>query len=379
LPHIYRLHWARYAADPVFLEEFFALLSPCDYIPGVFGVLDRLNRDHEKDAQAYRSLVLAFALVYDSAPPPDWPHWQAPEAVLPRRLPDASAAFAFLVKEDREGRTLQKLSRLPASELKFVVDIGAPLEDLAWSRSVIDVPLDRFQQVYFLIKYRRDRIKNNVPIWPGQSYALPQILAQGGICVDQAFFACQVGKARGVPTLFFSGIGKDGRHAWFGFLDAKQEWHLDAGRYAEQRFAAGLARDPQTWAQISDHTLSFMAERFQSQANAQRARVHLGFATEFLTSARLQEAQSAARAAIRAERRLLDSYLILSSAMERRGAANPERESVWREAVVAFQKAPELERYFTSLLVDSLRKRGQTSQAAFEETKLIKKAPRRPC
>ena len=44
---------------------------------------------------------------------------------------------------------------------------------------------------------------------------LPLILQEGGLCVDQAYFAAMVGKAKGVPTLLFRGAGLDGR----GLLD----------------------------------------------------------------------------------------------------------------------------------------------------------------
>ena len=60
-----------------------------------------------------------------------------------------------------------------------------------------------------------------------------------------------VGKAKGVPTLLFRGVGLDGRHAWFGFLDSDGHWELDCGRYADQKLTVSLLRrDKDTLDQI---------------------------------------------------------------------------------------------------------------------------------
>ena len=42
---------------------------------------------------------------------------------------------------------------------------------------------------------RRQVCWSNVGMWPDKSYSLPAILGAGGICVDQAYFATQAGKA----------------------------------------------------------------------------------------------------------------------------------------------------------------------------------------
>jgi hypothetical protein len=364
---------ARFAADDAFLDEFFAQLSPCDFLPGVLSTLSALYQSHPQDAEQYRSLALAIALVYDTPPPPDWPHGQVSSKLIPRKLPNPGDTLAFFAQQDRAGRTYQKLGHLGADELRFVVDIAASFDDLRWSQSVIDVPLAQFQRVYFLIKYRVDRARNNVGQWPSPSYALPQILGQGGICVDQAYFACQVGKGRGIPTLLFRGTGLDGRHAWFGYLDGKQEWQLNAGRYAEQRFVTGVAIDPQTWGPLTDHALQFISERFQGQLSARRSRIHSDLAREYLAADKPREAQAAARAAIKLEKRNLAAYEALSSALKILDSAPKEKEAIWREAIIAFQRYPDLESRFASLLVASLRTRGEKSMAEFEEAKLIRK------
>jgi hypothetical protein len=64
----------------------------------------------------------------------------------------------------------------------------------------------------------------------------------------------------------------DGRHAWFGYLDAQQKWQLDVGRYAEQKYISGIAFDPQTWGEVNDYALALLAERFRELPQYRQSR-----------------------------------------------------------------------------------------------------------
>src|SRR5690606_10512591 len=130
---------------------------------------------------------------------------------------------------DRSSIALHRIRRLAAAELKFVVDCSAPLTELTWAQRNVMAPLPQLTTTYDAIRYRNDRLAAGQFSWPARDYRLETILREGGICVDQAYYAVNAGKARGVPTLFFRGAGLDGRHAWFGYLTANG-WVLDAGR-----------------------------------------------------------------------------------------------------------------------------------------------------
>jgi hypothetical protein len=284
--------------NAAFSAEFFASLTSVDYLPRVLEILNELHQRNPAQVKTHASLALAIALVYDVPPPPIWPHGQVSATALPRTFPAPADAFAWWIKQEQTGRTFHRLSRLGADELKFVVDTVAPFAELEWAQGACDLPLGQLPRAYTMIRYRNDRVVNNNPVWPGRSYKLSDILSAGGICSDQAYFATQVGKARGVPTLLFYGAGNDGRHAWFGFLDGSQKWQLDAGRYAEQRFVTGLARDPQTWREFSDHELQFLSERFRELPSFRQSRVHATFAEEYLALGNAPAAGAAARKAV---------------------------------------------------------------------------------
>jgi hypothetical protein len=358
-----------------FSEQFFSDIKAVDHLPNVLTTLEDLYKKDPEKFERYPSLALAIALVYDVPPPPWWPHYQVSKEALARKLPKAGDTFDRLVREDTLGHTYFRLARLRAEELKFVVDVTAPASELDWSEANVPYALDDFEQTYLMVNYRNDRAESYAKmVWSGQPYTLEAIKAQGGICIDQAYFATQAGKARGVPTLLFTGLGQDSRHAWFGFLDGEHRWRLDAGRYAEQRFVTGNALDPQTWMNMSDHELEFLSERFRALPSYAQSRVHEEFADEFMRAGDAKLAAHAARTAVNFERRNLDAWETLIAADASLGTAAPLREAVMREAALAFTpKYPDLVVSYVNRVCQSLRARGETSLAEYEERGLAER------
>ncbi|MBL9208338.1 MAG: hypothetical protein JNN01_24855, partial [Opitutaceae bacterium] len=218
-----------------------------------------------------------------------------------------------------------------------------------------------------------ERVASNEMMWPGRRYDLATVIEQGGICVDQAYVATQCGKARGVPTMIFRGAGLDGRHAWFGFLDGNRRWQLDAGRFAEQQFVTGLAHDPQTWGDLSDHDLQFLSEGFRLTPRFRQAQVHSSFASASLSMGDAAAARQAARSALNYESRHLEAWEILFAALRAAKAEPRVLEANLREAAIAFQRYPDLQVRFGRDLAESLRSRGETSAADYEEKLLARK------
>lgn len=354
-------------ASPEFSDQFFTLISPLDQPAMVMSILAALWTRQPADFKDYANLALAIAVVYDVPPPPSWPHGQVSTQALPRQLPPPEAVFAFFVKADRAGITLQHLRALPAAELKFVVDTTASYDELVWAQKNVQTPLSQLARVYDVVRYRRDRLDNGVLLWPQPSYRLMDILQAGGICVDQAYFAATVGKAKGVPTLLFRGAGLDGRHAWFGFLDDNGHWQLDCGRYADQKLVAGVAYDPQTWTDISDHELTFLTEGFRRLPLYKTSRMHSQFAAVYYDAGEFAAAARAARTAVNIERRNLDGWNILIRAQQHLGENSKQLEAIYQEGARAFQRYPDIETEFKALLSRSLRARGEVSAADFAE------------
>ncbi len=360
-----------FLGDREFSETFFDLITPYDCAPRMIAILQALREKDVRRFNSYTQLALAISLVYDSPPPTQWPHWQVTANVLPRRLHSPLDAFGFLVDSDQGGRTLHKLGTLPASELKFVVDIAAAFPELVWVQRSVKFPLANLVKSYEAVRYRSDRVEEQQYVWPGTRYDLPEIYSEGGICVDQGYFATQAGKARGVPTLLFSGAGRDGRHAWFGYLGTGKKWVLDAGRYEEQRYVTGVAFDPQTWALMSDHELSFLSEGFRRLPPYRQSRQHQFFAELLWRMNQKPAAAAAARKAVNYERRNVEAWELLLAASDELPART--REGLLREAAQAMQRYPDLNARFVREMAASMRARGETSAAEFEERSLVRR------
>ncbi|HEY1110051.1 MAG TPA: hypothetical protein VGE76_15480, partial [Opitutaceae bacterium] len=364
---------ARLMGDAAFSGEFFGLLAPVDYLPRVFEILNELHRRDPARFLSHRSLAVAIALVYDVPPPPIWPHAQVSATSLPRRFAPPEDAFEWWIDQEKKGRLFHRTAALGADELKFVVDTVTPFVELTWSQQVADYPLGQLAKAYTMVRYRADRAANSTAVWTGASYRMHEVLGQGGICVDQAYFAAQVGKARGVPTLLFQGRGNDGRHAWFGYLDSNRQWKLDAGRYKEQRFVTGYARDPQTWRELSDHELRFLSERFHELPSFKASQVHASFAADFLAQREAPAAAQAARRAVTLEKRNRLAWDTLLAAAQSEGKPPTVIEGVLREAAAAFARYPDLEAAYLTRAAESLRARGQGTEADAELRKLALK------
>ncbi len=353
--------------DRAFSAAFWGMVSPVDNLPQVLLILGKIREDNPARFKAYAQLALAISLVYDSPPPASWPHEQVTEKSLKRQLLRPWEVFKFLAESDERGATLHNLGQLSASDLRFLVDFSAPFSELAWAQQSVKFTLAQMPQSYSCVRYRQDRIEAGQYIWPGETYELSRIYSEGGICVDQAYFAWQTGKARGVPTLFFVGDGNDGRHAWFGYLDRSGKWVLDVGRYQDQKFVTGVAYDPQTWGRISDHELKFLSEGFRKLPPYKQSYVHTLFAGLYLSFREKGKAAAAlaARKAVNYERRNSQAWDILIAANA--DAPPKTREALLREAAMSLQRYPDLNAYYLRQLAASLKARGEVSAANFEE------------
>ena len=252
---------AELANDQEFLKEFFRELKPDDFTPVVLTRLEQLRRTHPGAWPAYRSLMLAFALVHDQREPAFWPHHQVPPEAVPRTEEDVAGRFDYFYRANEARKLEHDVRRLSAAELKFLVDAPVPRSEFEWAAKNVRARRDKFDRVLDLVRYDQRRAERGIFEWPHGSYRLGNIELAGGICTDQAYFACIAGKAKGIPTLYFAGQGQDGGHAWFGYLSGHGRWELDAGRFFNQRYTVGQALDPQTWLPITDHELLFLSGR----------------------------------------------------------------------------------------------------------------------
>ncbi|NDE85502.1 MAG: hypothetical protein EB056_05690, partial [Verrucomicrobia bacterium] len=214
------------------VAAFFENLNPGDHPKQAVGILSDMQKKYPEDVAALPRLAVALALVFDQPFPKNWPHGQVLHAAVPWEEPMPVERLHTMAALQKERRYLLDLRDLMVDELKYIVD--HPLTDLEmeWARKNVTASRSGFDKVFSGIRYDVPRYERNVLTWPYPNYTLAEIRQRGGICVDQAYFAAITGKAKGLPTLFFTGQGDSGGHAWFGYLEAPGRWETDCGRYA---------------------------------------------------------------------------------------------------------------------------------------------------
>ncbi len=246
--------------SPGLIGETLGALRPKDDPVAVLAILGALIREEPEGVRDFPQLAVAFAVVWDRPFPRDWPHPQVRRESLLISRGTVADRFKDWVAQERRGRLEFRLRDLTVEELIFLVDTPVAESELTWAREKFRTSLNQFDRVFFQVPYDRMRLVERAYDWPAEvPYSLANILNRGGICVDQAYFAAMVGKARGIPTLFFVGQGRDGGHAWVGYLKRNRTWDLDVGRYAEQNYPVGTAFNPQTWEPVKDSELVHQA------------------------------------------------------------------------------------------------------------------------
>lgn len=353
------------------LEEFFGLVAEGDFLPAVLDNLRRLQAQAPRDFEEFLPLALALAVVFDQRAPDFWPHHQVPQSAVLRESLSIEERFRFWVESQRSRRLAGDLTKMQAAELKFVVDALVPESELLYARAKVRVPRSQFERAYSMVAYDEGRVKKQSYDWPAEvPYTLANIQKRGGICVDQAYFAMIAGKAHGIPTLFFTGQGADGGHAWFGFLKMDGRWNLDAGRYENQNYATGQAFDPQVWERISDHELKLMASRERGTPVFKASEMACWWARRFAERGRREEALQAAKAAVKLAPKNPSGWELQAHLLEMGGDLAGMR-SHFENAIRQFQGEPELRSRFQKRLLTLAREAGDVSEARRLEAQLM--------
>jgi len=239
---------------------FLAALAPEDDERKALEILCRIYKWSPRACREYAALAVAHAVVLDQPPPRSWPHEFVTAADIPVGKEPPEKRFAFYVNSHARHKLLLDPRKLSVRELMFVVDSVVELDELAFAQKLRISTPRTLKNVYPTIEYDRKRVQDDVDAhaWPHGTYRLGDILKNGGICADRAYFAVQAGKAKGVPTVFFHGQGRSGTHIWVGYLEKPGRWVLDVARYNQGDYPVGLAVDPQTGRRLTDAQMQLM-------------------------------------------------------------------------------------------------------------------------
>jgi hypothetical protein len=350
------------------LQPLSVTLTSHDNVPIVAENLCRIFDAQPKEFLEYRNLAMALALVFDQPFPEAWPHPYVERSQIPSGDLDVEKRFAFYVASMAAGNLLLDPRQLTVRELVFVVDSMVELRELAYAQQVKLGTTQRLEQLYPVVPYDQARISQENYMWQGEVYRLFEIGTKGGICVDQAYFVGQTGKAQGVPTVFFLGQGRSGGHAWVGFLRGKEKWVLDVARYEGQDYPVGLTFDPQTWTRLTDAQLRFQIEAETNGAGFARGRLILQWALLNPKADFYREVVAMARKAMPAcfEVWELEGQAVSKSEMDER-----EKQSFWNAWIANFDKEIDMKSRGQRMLLRSMRVAGDEAGANKLQKKIV--------
>jgi hypothetical protein len=314
----------------------------------------RLGRANFDDLHEYAALGVAYSLVFDQPFPPYWPHPQVKQEAVPIGDLDIVQRFNFYVQSNRDKKTDLDLTTLSFENLRFLVDSKVKLSELEYAQQN-RISYSHFEDVFSSINYDLTRASGGTFsfIWGQPTYTLQDIEKTGGICVDQAYYATMIGKGRGIPTLYFSGQGVDGGHAWFGYLSRSGKWELDCGRYANQNFARGYALDPQTWQFIDDTELANFFKNGDTSPNYQPARNAMAWALLQGRSPSFKKILDDARSIMP---ELAETWKLEASFMEYANATDDDKKAFYQSWITQFSSFPDMKVLGQRLLLGVLKK-----------------------
>jgi tetratricopeptide (TPR) repeat protein len=362
---------AEWLGNEDFSRMLFANLAPDDYVPGVLRALAQIQLEQPGKFREYRALALAIALVYDQKMPAFWPHNQVAPKEVPLQDYRPVDWFAFWVQNNESKGNLVDLRSLDPEQAKFVVDAPLAPSEYAWAKANVKFARTEFAQAYSSVTYDEKRYQRGEFNWPDSPYTLAAIKQQGGICVDQAYYAMIAGKARGLPTLFFTGDGNDGGHAWFGYLKAANHWDFNCGRYENQKFATGHALDPQTWQPITDHELAFLAGNFHARPEYAASQDDLVMAGIFESQGNLTQARAALDSAIAVCPMNAGAWDAKTAFLSRTGAPVEDLRQHHVAAARQFSSEPDLKAAHLSALADLAHQSGDSAAASSLDNQII--------
>lgn len=238
---------------PRFMNELAMALSEKDDVEKVSALAARLFKAEGARLNEFATLGAAICVVHDREV-----FEQANENKVV--ADDPLKLFDFFA--DNAARMPLGLKNVPVQLLVLVVDATAKVSELQWA-------LDKYRgnrevgARFFEIQYDYNHFKTGAPKRvTTEGLTLPNIAKYGGVCIDQAYFAANVGKASGIPSVIMTGQSAEVGHAWVAYLvwnGQRAVFDTLQGRYPDYRAVVGFIVDPQTGENVVESELSLRA------------------------------------------------------------------------------------------------------------------------
>ncbi len=254
-------------ACPEAAAEFVFGMHAKDDAPAAWKLFVRLVSERGADVERHGPLAGAIALVHEKG----YTFWCNENQA---RAADGVEIFDYFSKNGRS--LIFQPSDLPLELLTRVVDATAAPDEMRWATTRHPQGRDvgqRFHDIAYDYNHLATGRQKKVTT---EGFTLRNIQKHGGVCADQAYYACGVGKALGVPTAYVVARGAEASHAWVGYFRLRGrdgEWDFKEGRYDAYLGVRGWTRDPQTGENLPDGALAITASLYGTTPTQRRRSV----------------------------------------------------------------------------------------------------------
>ena len=229
--------------------------------------LAQLRKAHPDEVAAAMNLAVAFA----TAEP--YRHYQ-----MPKDLATLEESFGFYA--DPRARFDTDVKSMPYEISRYLAVSRLSVAERLWARANFG-RLPSPAKSFFALDYDMDYCRHGKPKKISKlDYTLANLKKVGGVCIEQAYFAAEVCRARGVPAVIVYGKSSSGiGHAWVAAASVqgrgqrfRVHWDADTGRYRSQLYYTGYCHEPADNEKITDEELYLSGwAAGLSQADRERA------------------------------------------------------------------------------------------------------------
>lgn len=217
-------------------------------------LMDAWSSD-EKMFKKYFPLAVACAVVFDR--PMSIPHPVGDPKLGVETAVDPLQRFKWYVAKNEQGKLVAPVHHSSARDLVWVVCAPVTTSELEWAIAKISRYRKNWGDTYGMIEYLMERAVEGLN--PYKEYSFAEILKEGGVCGDQAYFCVNTARAQGIPAMIIAGETDSGGHAWAGLKIRDDEWTTGIGRIGGA--SKGEAGNPQTGAAISEQEIQLWGDR----------------------------------------------------------------------------------------------------------------------
>ena len=242
-------------ADQERFYEFAYLFTEFDDKKKALGIIEELFDHDPKERDKFSDLIFAFSVVWDQERP-------LIHNFMGKNAPKYTASLKERYDLLRSVYNLRNspmaLKNLNSRMLVYVVDLPVPVSEMKWSLGNEKGRASTWGKKFDDVRYDVLRFNKNQFLWNHGPYNLASVKKHGGICIDRAYYTAITARSWGIPSMIFTGKGRNGGHAWLGLMKSAKSWTMDVHRYRQGNYSAGKARNPQTNQLINDHELELL-------------------------------------------------------------------------------------------------------------------------